>query len=169
MQVGGFQLKFNLHDVFNLHQEPRVNFGEVEHFIHAEAHGESIAHIPNAIGSWLAQFFFQHFAVLGFFIQTINTHFQTAQGFLEGLLEGAAHGHDLAHRLHLGGEAAVGCGEFFESKTWNFGDHIVDARLETGRCGTARNFVAQFIERVTHSQFGCHFGNGETRGFRGQS
>ena len=168
MQVGGFQLKFNLHDVFNLHQEPRVNFGEVEYLIDAEAHGKGIAHVPNAIGSWLAQFFFEHFAVLCFFVQTIDAYFQTAQGFLEGLLEGATHGHDFAHRLHLGGKTAIGCGEFFESKAWNFGDHVVDAGLETGRGGTARDFVAQFIERVTHSQFGGHFGNGEARGFGSQ-
>ena len=168
-QAGGFQLKLNLHDVFNLYQEPRVNFGEVENLIHTEAHGKGIAHIPNAVGSWLAQFFFKHFAVLGFFIQTINTHFQTAQGFLEGLLEGAAHGHDLAHRLHLSGEAAVGSREFFESETGNLGDHVIDTGLETGRCGTTGNFVAQLIECVTHSQFGSHLGNRETSGFGRQS
>ena len=151
-----------------MHQEPRVNFGKVENLVHTEAHGKCIADVPDAIGAGLAQFFFQHFAVLRFFVQAIDTHFQTAQGFLEGLLEGAAHGHHLAHRFHLGGEAAVGCGEFFKSKTWNLGDHVIDAGLKTGRCGTAGDFVAQLIKRVTHSQFGSHFGNRKTGGFGGQ-
>jgi hypothetical protein len=42
--------------------------------------------------------------------------FQAAQGLLQGFLEGAADGHHLAHRLHLGGQAVVGLGNFSKAK-----------------------------------------------------
>ena len=130
--------------------------------------GKGIAHIPDALGAGFAQLFFEHFAVLGFFVHAVHAHFQAAQGFLERLLEGAAHGHHLAHRFHLGGQSAVSGREFFKRKTRNLGDHIVNAGLEARRRGTPGDVVAQLVQGVAHGQFGGHLGNGETRGFGGQ-
>ncbi len=44
--------------------------------------------------------------------------FEAADAFPQGLLEGAADGHDFADRFHLGAERGVGAGEFFELPTW---------------------------------------------------
>ena len=87
---------------------------------------------------------------------------------MEGFLEGAAHGHHFAHRLHLGGQAVVGGREFLEGKTWDFGDHVVDAGLK--RCGgcAAGNFVFQLVQGVAHGQLGSHLGNREARGLGSQ-
>jgi hypothetical protein len=109
-------VEFDLHDLLDLHQEPLVDLGEVMHLVHRQAHGERIAHVPDALGAGLAQFLFQRLAVLGLLVHAVHAHFQAAQGFLEGFLEGAAHGHDLAHRLHLRGQAAVGRREFSNAK-----------------------------------------------------
>ena len=159
-----FQLQLQAHDLLNLHQKPTVDTGQLEHLVHAHAHGKGVAHVPNALGAGRAQLFFQHFAVLGFLVHAIDAHFQATQGFLEGLLEGAAHGHDLAHRLHLCRQAAVGSGEFFEGKTRNFGDHVINAGLKTGWGCAAGNVVSELVQRIAHRQLGRHFGNRKARG-----
>jgi hypothetical protein len=82
----------------------------------ATAGGEGVAHVPDALGTGLAQFLFQDFAVLGLFVHAVHAHFQAAQGLLEGFLEGAADGHHLAHGLHLRGQAVVGSGNFSKAK-----------------------------------------------------
>jgi hypothetical protein len=125
-----FKLELDLDDLLDLHQEPGVDLGQRKHLVHAHALGEGVAHVPDALGAGLAQLLFQHFAVLRLFVHAVHADFQAAQGLLERLLEGAAHGHHLAHRLHLRGQAAVGGGEFLERKTRDLGDHVVDAGLE---------------------------------------
>ena len=167
-QSGGFQLQLNLDDLFDLHQEPGVDLGQGKHLVHAQAHGESITHVPNALRSRLAQLLFQHFAVLGLFVHAVHANFQAAQGFLERLLEGTAHRHHLPHRFHLGGQAAIGRGEFLKRKTWDLGDHVIDRGLKRCGCGTARDLVAQFVQRVAHRQFGSDFGDRKARGFGSQ-
>ena len=164
----GVEFQLNFDDVFNLHQEPRIDLGQGMHLIHAHALGKGVAHIPNAVRPRCTKFFFQDLAVLGFFVHAIHADFQAAQGLLERLLKGATHGHHLTHRLHLGGQSAVGLGEFFKGKARNFGDHVIDAGLETGWGGTARDVVAQFIQGIAHGQFGRHLGNGKTGGLGGQ-
>ena len=151
------ELEFD--DLLNLRQKPRVDFGQRVHLLHAHALGETIAHVPDALGAGLTQLFFQHFAVLGFLIHAVHANFQAAQGFLERLLEGAAHGHHLANRFHLGGQSAVGGGELFKRKARDLGDHIVNAGLEAGRRSAAGDVVAQFIQGKADGQFGGHFGN----------
>ena len=164
----GFQFEFDLHDLLDLHQEPRVDLGERKHFVHAQAHRKSVANVPDTLGAGLTQFFFEHFAVLRLFVHAIHADFQAAQGFLERLLEGAAHGHHLAHRLHLGRQAAVGSREFLERKTRDLGDHVVDAGLERRRRRTAGDLVTQLVQRVAHGQLGRDLGDRETRGLGSQ-
>ena len=151
------ELEFD--DLLNLRQKPGVDFGERVHLLHAHTLRETVTHVPDALRAGLAQFFFQHFAVLGFLIHAVHADFQAAQGFLERLLESAAHGHHLANRFHLGGQAAVSSGEFFKRKARDLGDHVVNAGLEAGRRGTAGYVVAQLIQGKANSQFGGHFGD----------
>ncbi|KAG1249077.1 hypothetical protein G6F68_013531 [Rhizopus microsporus] len=94
--------------------------------------------------------------------------FQATQGLLHRLLEGAAHRHHLAHRLHLGGQAGVGSRELLEGETRNLGDHVVDRRLERGRGQAAGDLVLQFVQGVAHGQFGRDLGDREAGGLGGQ-
>ena len=159
-----FNFQLDLDDLLDLHQKPGVDLGQRKHLVHAHAQGKGITHVPDALGAGFAQLFFQHFAVLGFLVHAVHAHFQAAQSFLEGFLESAAHGHHFAHRLHLGRQAAVGGRELFKRKTRDFGDHVVNAGLKTGRRGAAGDVVTQLVQRKTDRQLGGDFGNRKTRG-----
>ncbi len=87
---------------------------------------------------------------------------------MQRFLEGAADGHNLAHRLHLGGQAVVGLGEFFERETRNLGHHVVDGRLERGGGGAAGDVVAQFVQGIADRQLGGDLGDREAGRLGGQ-
>ena len=70
---------------------------------------------------------------------------ERAHRLLERLLERAADGHHLAHRLHLGGERAVGLGELLEGPARELHHAVVDGGLERGR-RLARDVVADLVE-----------------------
>ena len=95
VQRHGFELKLDLDDLLDLHQKPGVDLGQRKHLVHAHAQGKSITDVPDALGAGRAQLFFKHFAVLRLFVHAVHANFQAAQGFLKGLLEGAAHSHHL--------------------------------------------------------------------------
>ena len=164
----GFEFEFDFDDFFNLREKPFVDFGQVKHLVHRHALREGVADIPNTLRTGLAQFFFQYFAVLGFFVHALDTDLEATEGFLEGFLEGATHGHHLTHRFHLGGETRIGGGELFKGKTWDFGDHVVNTGLKARGGCTASDFVFEFVQRIANGQFGRHFGNRKTCGFGGQ-
>ena len=136
--------------------------------IDAKSLRKGIADIPDPLRARLAELFFDPLTVRGFLIQAIDTHFQSPQGFLERLLKGPAHGHDLAHGLHLSGEMGIGRGKFFECKTGHFGDHIINRRLKGGRRCATGDVVFELIEGVADCEFGGDFGNRKACGFRGQ-
>ncbi len=158
------QLQLGLHDVLNLRQKPRVDAGELVHFVQAHALRERVADIPDALGAGLAQLLLQHLAVLRLFVHAIDAHFEPAQRLLETLLKRAAHGHHFADRLHLRGQTRVGLREFLEGEAWHLGDHVVDGRLERGRGDAAGDVVAQLVEGVTDRQLGGDLGDRKARG-----
>jgi len=169
----GTHLFFQRDQFLDLHQEPGVDLGQTVHLLHAHAGAEGIAHVPQALGARHAQLLAQ--AVHGVlrrgienFIETILAGFQTTQCLLQRFLEGAADGHHLAHRFHLGGQTRIGLGEFLEGETRHLGDHVVDGRLERGRGGAAGDVVLQFVQGVPHGQLGRHLGDGEAGGLGGQ-
>ncbi len=165
LELLGVQPKFDVDDLLDLHQEPRVDLGQLVHFFHGEALGEGVAHVPDAVRTGLAQFFLDLFAVARLLVQAVDAHFQAAQRLLERLLEGAPDRHHLAHRLHLGGQVVVGRGELLERETGDLGDHVVDRGLERGRGGAAGDLVTQFVEREADRQLGRHLGDRETGRF----
>src|SRR5205807_4605085 len=81
--------------------------------------------------------------------------------------EGAADGHRLADRLHLGGQGRVGVGELLEGPARHLGDDVVDGRLEAGG-GLAGDVVAQLVEPVADGQLGGDLGDGEAGRLAGQ-
>ncbi len=141
-----------------------------EHFVHGHAGAEGIANVPDSLGTRHVQLPGQGFAavfgvqIFQLFIEAFGTHFQATQCLLHRLLEGPTNGHNLTHRLHLGGQAGVGLGEFFEGKPGNLGNHVINGRLERGRGDAAGDFVLQFIKGVTHGQLGRHLGDREASG-----
>src|SRR2546428_3870135 len=44
--------EFDLHDLFDLHEEPLVDLGDVVHLVQRPAGSEGIAHIPDAVRTW---------------------------------------------------------------------------------------------------------------------
>ena len=172
-QTQGLHSGFVLDQIFDLHQEPLVDAGQLEHFGDALAGAESIGHVPDAVGAGHGQLTTQSafsFRVVEveLRIEAGNADFQAAQGFLHRLLEGTADGHDFTHGLHLGGQAGVGFREFLEGKTRHLGHHIIDGRLERRRGTTAGDVVGQLVEGVTDSQLGGDLGDREAGGLRGQ-
>ncbi len=101
----------------------------------------------------------------GHFVKTIHADFQPAQGFLHGLLKGAADGHDFTHGFHLRGQPVIGLRKFLKRKARDLGDHVINRRLKRRGCCAARDVVFQFIQGVAHSQLGGDLGNRKTRGF----
>src|SRR3546814_5103672 len=73
---------------------------------------------------------------------------QAAQRLLQGLLEGAADRHHLAHRLHLRGQARVRGRKLLEREARDLGDDIIDAGLERCRGQSAGDLVLQFVQGV---------------------
>ena len=161
----GFQPQFNINDILDLCQEPWIDVRQVMHFFQRKTLGKSIADIPDAIRARFAQFFLDHFAVTGFFVQAVNADFQSAQRLLKGFLEGAAYRHDFTDRFHLRSQVVIRLREFFKCKTWNLGDNVIDGRLKRSRSRSASNVIAQFIKGITNRQFRRNFGNRETGGF----
>jgi hypothetical protein len=101
-------------------------------------------------------------------VEAVDAGFQPAQGLLQRLLEGAADGHHLAHRLHLGGQTVVGLRELLEGEARHLGNDVVDRRFERGRRGAAGDLIAQFVQGEAHCQLGRHLGNGKASRLRGQ-
>ena len=163
-----FNFEFDLDDLLDLHQKPAVDFGDRMDFFHAPAGGKGVANVPDALGARLSQFFLQELTVLRLLVHAVNADFQTAQGFLERFLEGAADGHHFADRFHLRRQSAVGCGEFLEGKARNLGDDVIDAGLKTRGCRATRDVVAQLVKRVADRQLGCDLGNRKAGRLGGQ-
>ena len=172
-QGQGLDLLFFFDQVFHLHQEPHVDAGQIEDFFagHARTHG--VGDIPDTLGTRHGQLALEdagsfRAGQVDFRVEAASAHFQATQGFLQGLLEGTADGHDFTHGLHLGGQAGVGLGEFLEGEARQLGDHVVDRRLEGGRGTAAGDVVLQLVEGVADGQLGGDLGDREASSLGGQ-
>ncbi len=86
VQVGQrflLKLQLNINNLLDLLKEPGVDFGERMHFLQGETLGERITNIPDALRTRLGQLDLQFFAIKRFLIQSVNTDFKSAQGFLK--------------------------------------------------------------------------------------
>src|SRR3990167_1426878 len=165
-QTQGLDLFLVLDQVFNLHQEPLVDAGQLEHFGNGLAGAEGVSQVPDAVGTRHGQLALEgtcglRIAQIEHRIEAGHTDLQATQGFLHGLLEGATDGHDLTDRLHLSGQARVGLGKLLEGETRDLGHDIVDGRLERRRGTATGNVVGQLVEGVTHRQLGGDLGDRE--------
>src|SRR5690606_10422439 len=172
-QTEGLDLLFVLDQVFDLHQEPRIDHVHGEDFFDRHASTECIRDVPDTLGARHGQFALEHahafrVAQVQLRVQTAHADFKAAQGFLQGFLESPADGHDFANRLHLGSQACIGFRELLEGEARQLGNHVVDGRLEGRRSLAAGDFVLQFVEGVTDGQLGCDASDRETCRFRSQ-
>ncbi len=76
-----------------------------------------------------------------------DVELQGAQRFLQALLERPPDRHDLAHRAHLGAQAAVGARELLEREARDLRHHVVDRRLER-RLRLGGDVVGELVEVV---------------------
>ena len=172
-QAQRLDLLFFVDQIFDLHQEPGINFGELENLLHAHTGTEGISQIPDAVSARNSEFASQIGLRIGcgqinLGVETAGTHFQATQRFLHGLLERTTNRHHLTHRLHLRRQASISVGELFKGKTWNLGNNIVDCRLKGRRRAATSNIVLQLIQGVTHSELGGDLGNRKARRFGSQ-
>lgn len=164
------QLLLEADQLFDLVQEPGVDERQRIHIGHAHAGTERIAHVEQTLRARSLELALERGHVVftaqiqAGRVQADLAGFQATQGFLQRFLEGAAHRHDFADRLHLRGQACIGLREFFKGKARNFGDHVVDGRLERGRGQATGDFVLQFVQRVTHRQLGGDLGDRKAGG-----
>ena len=84
-------------------------------------------------------------------------------GLAKGLLEGTADGHDLANRLHAGGQRGIGALELLKGKTRNLDHAVIDGGLEASRGGTG-DVVDDLVKRIAHGQARGGLGDGEAGG-----
>ena len=78
-------------------------------------------------------------------------------------MDGPANRHGFAYRFHRGGQQRFRAGEFFKGKARDFGDDIVDGRLETGGCHLG-DVIVQLVQRIADCQFRRDFGDRKTCG-----
>ena len=146
-QVGGHVAQpdqvrrfLELDDLRKLLEEPRVDLREVVDGLDRPAPVERFEDRPHpAVGrhdELLAQRRLVKLLVLGLLGEesALPAELERADALEERLLERAADGHRLAHRLHLRGERRVGLGKLLEVPARNLHDDVVDRRLEAGRC-----------------------------------
>ena len=168
---GGSQLFFKIHNLFDLHQKPTVNFREAENLLDGEARAQGVAKEEDAfVPRWRDQLAPKAFGgaredvavaidfradAPGFAVaaQAAAANLQRAQAFLQAFLERAPDGHRFADTFHLRGERGVGLREFLEGNARNLGDDVINARLEA-RGGFARDVVLEFVEQVADGEFG---------------
>ena len=93
-------------------------------------------------------------------VQALKPGLERAQRLLQRFREGPPERHDLADRLHRGGQDRLGLREFFERKPGNLGDHVVDGRLE-GRGRDAGDVVGDLVQRVADREPRCDLGDRE--------
>ena len=101
-------------------------------------------------------------------VEAGEARLQRAQGLLQGFGEGAPDRHRLADRFHRRRQDGIGAGEFLEGEARDFGDDIIDRRLERGRRRAAGDVIGDFVEEIADRQFGRDFGDREAGRFGGQ-
>ena len=117
-------------------QEPAVNLGEVVYLVDGITRGKGFLDDKDALVGGLTQGGI-HVVNLEFLVinEAVHALAYHAQAFLNDFLEGAAYGHNLAHRLHAATEFAVYATELAEVPAGNFADYVVERRFEEGAGG----------------------------------
>ena len=157
----------NVHQFFNLTQEPGVEFAGFVNRFHAHARAHGLRRNQNAIrlrrGECCMESLRAAIAGNGHFIQAGISNLQPAQALLHGFRKGTANRHCFPHRLHGGGEGCRRAWEFFEGEARDFHHHIINGGLEAGRRDLG-DVIGQFIQRIANGKLRRDLGDGKARG-----
>ncbi len=99
--------------------------------------------------------------------QRAAAYLQRAHRLLEGGLEAAVDGHDLAGGLHLGADAAFAEGELVEGPARYLHHHVVQGRLEGGG-GLLGDGVGDLVQALADGDLRRHAGDGIAGRLAGQ-
>ena len=160
-------LIFKPHEIAKLAQEPAVDFGHVEDFVHRDACFKRGVHRKKAFVRHFAdlgeELLFAHRRELGM-IERGKRNFRAAHRFHDRLLERSADRHDFARRFHARTERSARIQKFIEGPFGQLDHNVVDRRLEAGE-RFARYVVLYLVERIAEGDLRRHFGNGIARRF----
>mmetsp|Transcript_894 Transcript_894/g.2080 ORF Transcript_894/g.2080 Transcript_894/m.2080 type:complete len:1014 (-) Transcript_894:28-3069(-) len=171
LQLHGLEPHVGLVQVRELGAEPGVNLGEVVDLLLGQAVLKCLLHEEHALGVGVAHVVQQLGPLQGLVVgrqrPPVEAGLQAAERLLEGLLEGAAHGHRLTHTPHHGGQDVVGAGELLEGEAGDLGHDVVNGGLE-GRGGLPGDIVGDHVQGVAAGQLGGDLCNGEASGLGGE-
>ena len=97
-------------------------------------------------------------------VQVADAGLERADGLEKTFLKIGTDAHDLAGGLHLGAEGVGGVGEFVKGEAGEFGDDVIEARLNGGRAAGDGNL----LQGHAHGDLGRDAGNGIAAGLGGE-
>ena len=160
-------LKFliDVDDVLQLVKEPLVYLRKLVYLVYGVVAVHGLRDDEDAVVRRVAQSLvnvgYLEFLVLNEAVHALPYHAQT---LLYGLLEVAADGHHLAHRLHRRAQLTVYSAELAEVPARNLAHYVVESRLEEGTGGLGYR-VFQLEQAVSQAKLGGHEGQRIARGF----
>ena len=163
-QLSALQLIGEVDKILELFEEPLVDHGDLMDLRHADAALERFIEAEDTAVVADAQSVDD--GSLGItlkllVVEGVVRDLGAADSLHDRLLKGRRDRHDLAGRLHLGAEAALGVDEFVERPLGELDDHIVDRRLKAG-IGGAGDGVFDLVEGVTDGDLGGYLCDGIT-------
>ena len=134
--VQGLELRGRVDDVHQLVDEPAVYLGELVYLLRGITVDKGLGNDEDAVVGRLPQglvdVLYRYFLIACEAVRSLADHSQT---LLQGLLEGASDGHDLADALHAAADLAGDSVELGEVPAGNLADHVVQGGLEECRSG----------------------------------
>ena len=102
-------------------------------------------------------------------VEAVEAGLERAQRLLQQFGKGAADRHRFADRLHRRRQRRLGAGKLLEREARDFGDDVVDRRLERGRRRAAGDVVGDLVERIADRELGRDLGDRKPGRLRGES
>ena len=156
---GSLELFFHAHDIANLVDEEKVDFGLFADENRVNAAAQQLCNGVNAlvsrVGNALQHVLDRHVVKL-FHVHMVDAGLERADRLEQALFHGAADGHDLARGLHLGGQLFGRGVELVKREARHFGDNVVERRLKAGR----RVGQTDLVKRQAHGDERGHARNG---------
>ena len=155
--------------LFQLVQEPGVDFGDGVDLLHRDAgfqrleHGEEpvVVHPAEPLPDGGVV------PVVRLPVQGVHTDLRAPDGLQQRHLEAGGDGHHLAGGLHLGAQGPGGVGELVKGPLGHLHHDVVQGGLKAG-AGLAGDVVFDLVQGVAQGNFGGDFGDGVAGGLGGQ-
>ncbi len=166
-------LRFHVDDLGHAIDEPRIDFAGVVDFLARHAEPQRLRDDAQPVRRRRAERRAQHGAIVAVaetldldLVEAGEARLERAQRLLQAFAEGAADRHRLADRFHRRRQRRFGAREFLEGEARNFGDDVIDRRLERCRRRAAGYVVGDLVERVADREFRRDLGDRKARRFR---